>query len=121
MGDPVARGRGRRRFSVWSIQDSHGSAKVEARLARILERVSGVADRIGSIAADPRIHSVSLWVWSAGEEFGLELSKSQLQGIARLGASLKVDVYERGSESENGGNGGLPRWREWWDYPSATA
>jgi len=60
----------------------------------LLDRVRDVAHRIRNLAGDPRVHAVSLWVWSEDCEFALELPPERLGEIANLGASLKVKVYD---------------------------
>lgn len=121
-GEPVAGGRGRRRFTVWRIDEGDAPASAESQLAKILERIEGVADRVRRLGADPRIHSVSLWIWSGGEEFGLDLTPGQLEKVSRLSASLKIDVYDvgDGSGTETGGDGDPRTWPDWWDTPIPT-
>ncbi len=95
QGDSVGRtGRGRRPFTGWSIDAAGISLRPESAIADLLDRVAAVKENIATAAGDPRVRSVSLWVWSADRTFALELPPSHLGAIAGLGATLKIDVYD---------------------------
>jgi hypothetical protein len=94
-GDPIGRsGRANQRFSGWSLEVGPGKETAEWQISLLLDRTHQVMDRIASAAQDPRVDSVALWVWSAGLRFGIELPPSLMTDIARLGATLKIDVYD---------------------------
>lgn len=93
--EPVgSTGRGRRQFTGWRIDASRGDETADSRVRSLLHRVHDVAADIARVARDPRIHSVSLWVWSEDPEFALNLPADLVMEIARLGASLKIKVYD---------------------------
>lgn len=93
-GDPIGvSGRARQGFSGWRIDVEPGPQTPEWQISLLLNRIHQVTDRVATAARDPRVDSVSLWVWSAGLPFGLELPPSLMTDIARLGASLKIDAY----------------------------
>lgn len=94
-GDPVgSTRRGRRPFTGWRIDVGPGDETPGFMVRSLLDRVRDVAHRIRNLAGDPRVHAVSLWVWSEDCEFALELPPERLGEIANLGASLKVKVYD---------------------------
>ena len=93
-GDRIGRsGRAFQPFSGWSVGAEPSEEPAAAHISAVLDRVAEVRNNIAAAAADPRVHSVALWVWSHGPAFGLELPPSRLIEIAGLGATLKIDVY----------------------------
>jgi len=94
-GDPIGgSGRAREPFAGWRIDVGPSAQTPEWQISSLLDRVHSVAERISSAARDPQVESVALWLWSAGLRFGIELPPSLLTDIAKLGASLKIDVYD---------------------------
>jgi hypothetical protein len=73
---------------------------------RLFARIEGVQEKIKELAGHGRVHSVVIWLWSAGGPFGLDLTPKLSEKIERLGASLKIDVYD----AEEPWSPGDPRW-----------
>ena len=98
-GDPIGRpGRAFRRFSGWSLRDAPSEEPPASHVSALLDRIAAAKENIATVAGDPRVHSVSLWVWSEGRDFGLDLPPTCLGDIAALGAALKIDVYDGDEE-----------------------
>ncbi len=100
-GDVVgSTGRGRRQHTGWCIDAAGPGLHPEAAIADLLDRVSIVNERIRAAAADPRVLSVVLWVWPVGRECVVDLKPARLMEIARLGASLVIDIYDNDPSEE---------------------
>ena len=73
-------------------------SELEAHLKWLLDRLLPIRDRLATlIQSDPRLKVdffCGLWLQDSNEE--LELSPDTLQGIAALGAPLRLDIYYRG-------------------------
>jgi len=94
-GDPIGgSGRASQPFAGWRVDVGPSEQTPEWQISSLLDRVHSVADQISTAARDPHVESVALWLWSAGLRFGIELPPSLMTDIARLGASLKIDVYD---------------------------
>jgi hypothetical protein len=98
--DAGAVGRAKRRFSVWRVDSGIEGRTPDDDLRAVLRRVEGITSRIAAAARDPRIHSVSLWVWSDDPDFALAVTPAEIVGIASLGASLKVKVMDLRDQDE---------------------
>lgn len=97
QGEPVGKtGRGRRPYAGWQIDAGQNDQTPESQVAALLTRVAEVSGRIRGATADPRIRSVALWIWSQDPEFAFHLPADLAMGIARLGAELKIKVYDVG-------------------------
>lgn len=107
-GDPIGRsGRAHQKYSGWSIRVGPSEEPAESHLASLLRRVRGLQANLARAAADARVNDISIWIWSQGRTFGLDLTSSRVREIADLGASLKIDVYDgaRHTDPESQGNG----------------
>jgi len=94
-GDVVGRtGRGRRQHTGWCIDAAGIGLRPEAAIAELLDRVSIVNEQFRAATADLRVLSVILWVWPEGRECVVDLKPDHLMEIARLGASLVIDIYD---------------------------
>ncbi len=70
QGEPVGKtGRGRRPYTGWRMDAGPNDQTSEAQVAALLGRVVHVSEHIRSAVADPRIRSVSLWIWSEDPDF----------------------------------------------------
>lgn len=99
-GDVVgSTGRGRRQHTGWCIDAAGPGLRPEAAIAELLDRVSVVNERFRAAVADPRVLSVVLWVWP-GRECVVDLEPDRLMEIARLGASLAIDIYDNEPREE---------------------
>lgn len=75
-GDPIgSSGRAIRRFSMWGIEEGPDEETLETYLGALLDRVAPVRESVRALSSDPRVHSVSLWVWWAGEDFALDIPR----------------------------------------------
>ena len=93
-GDVVGRtGRGRRQHTGWSIDAAGPGLRPEAAIADLLLRTRIVKEQFRMAIAAPRVLSVVLWVWPE-RECVVDLEPDRLMEIARLGASLAIDIYD---------------------------
>jgi hypothetical protein len=99
-GDVVgSTGRGRRQHTGWCIDAAGPGLLPEAAVAELLRRSRIVNEQFRMVIADPRVLSVVLWVWP-GRECVVDLEPDRLMEIARLGASLAIDIYDNEPREE---------------------
>lgn len=113
LGDPTGpTGRGRQRYNGWRIDVVGDEVDAESGLLAILSRVREVADRIRKIAIDARVHSASIWVFSAGGHFGIDLKPEVLHDLANLGVTLRINAYglDDGRDTGGGDQDNLKPW-----------
>jgi hypothetical protein len=67
----------------------------EDHIADLLDRIGDRADAVASLASDPRMHSVRLWVVLRIDNAnpGIELPAVLIARLASIGTNLAVDVY----------------------------
>lgn len=106
-GDPIGgSGRAFQRYSGWEINLGPSEDTAEGLVATLLARVTNVSARILRASLDPRIRSVSVWLWSEDPDFGVDLPADIVSTIGGMGASLKVKVIDL---DDWGGNPDLHR------------
>jgi hypothetical protein len=101
LGDSIGRtARGRRHSTGWCIDAAGVDMPPESAIADLLDRISIVEGRIRAAAADPRVRSVALWVWPGEHDSAVDLVPACLMKVARLDASLIIDMYDREEREE---------------------
>ena len=79
------------RLESWLPKDTNPEEHVD----RLLDRLDASTASIASLAADPRIHSIRLWLSMHIDNAnpGLSLPDPLIHRIARLGTGLEIDIY----------------------------
>lgn len=90
--------RGPRRFPhhSWNLESGlPETANPEEHLDALLGRLEPAAPAISALMADPRIHSVRLWLGLHIDNAnpGLSLSNAHIRGLALIGTGVEIDVY----------------------------
>lgn len=94
-GDAIGRtGRASQPFHGWAIGTQPNDHPLESHLDAVLDRVTAASARIADLSRHSDVHSISLWLWSAGQPLGLVIPPSTLEAIASLGATLKIDFHD---------------------------
>jgi uncharacterized protein DUF4279 len=100
--DPRWRPSRPKHFNGWELGSRLAEeAPPDAHVVDLLDVIGDAAERVADIAADQRIHSVRLWLAHHSDNVnpGFSLNTDLMKRLARLGASLDIDVYAL-SESE---------------------
>jgi hypothetical protein len=91
--------------NTWHVESQlPESADPEDHLDELLNRLEPAADSIAALIADPRIHSVRMWLWLHIDNAnpGISLSPALTDRVARLGTGIEIDIYVDLDDVESG-------------------
>jgi hypothetical protein len=94
--DPRWRPSRPKRFNGWELESRlPADAPPDAHLVDLLDLIGDAADKVAELTADPRIHSVRLWLghYTDNENPGFSLNAEFVNRLFRLGTGIEIDVY----------------------------